>query len=189
MISDQKLIEGCMAGNRQSHHVLYKKYASVMMGICMRYSRTSAEAEDILQDGFIKVFSYLKNYRHEGSFEGWIKRIIINTAINHYYQNLKFALHMDIDNIDEHQLVPVETDTSNETAFALSQEELMILIQELPDGYRMVFNLFAIEGYGHKEIADILNISENTSKSQLFRQKDFLKIRSAHEWINFTNHQ
>ncbi|MCX6235444.1 MAG: RNA polymerase sigma factor [Bacteroidetes bacterium] len=164
-----------MAGNRQSHHVLYKKYASVMMGICMRYSRTSAEAEDILQDGFIKVFSYLKNYRHEGSFEGWIKRIMINTAINHYHQNLKFALHTDIDNIDEQQLIPVETDSSNETTYTLTQEEFMILIQELPDGYRVVFNLFAIEGYGHKEIADMLNISESTSKSQLFKAKKLLK--------------
>jgi RNA polymerase sigma-70 factor (ECF subfamily) len=146
-----------------------------MMGICMRYSRTRAEAEDILQEGFIKVFSSLKNFRQEGSFEGWIKRIMINNAVNHYHQNLKFALHANIEDIDESQIIQEEAHASADPELDLSQEMLLKLIQELPDGYRVVFNLYAIEGYSHKEIACMLGISENTSKTQLFKARRFLK--------------
>ena len=176
MISDQKLIEGCIEGKRKSFNLLYKKYAAVMLGVCMRYCRDSQEAEDILQEGFIKVFSRIDQFRMEGSFEGWIKRVMINTAVNHYHKNLKHANHSDIDKIEDYYVVndQMNEDVSS-TPQGLSRDKLLELIRNLPKGYQMVFNLYAIEGYSHQEIADILDVSVNTSKSQLFKARRYLK--------------
>jgi len=153
----------------KSHELIYRHFAPKMYGICLRFAGNEMEADDILQEGFIKVITKIKNFRNEGSFEGWIRRTIINTAINYYRRNLRSAKFFDIDDFE----IPVLND---ESIFdKLSKEELVQLIQELPNGYRTVFNLNVIEGYTHKEIGQMLNISDNTSKSQLTRARSILQ--------------
>lgn len=177
MISDnkeQKMIEGCIAGKRHAHNLLYKKYASKMLGVCVRYCRSKSEAEDVLQDGFIKVFSNIENYRNSGSFEGWIKKIIINTALNNYHKNLKYYFYSNIDEINENSIVDNDEDLLNVNPH-ISKEKLVEIIQCLPLGYRMIFNLFVIEGLTHKEISNLLNIAEGTSKSQLSKARKLLR--------------
>jgi len=169
-VSEEKIIEGCISGDRYMQKMLYNKYVSVMLGICMRYCKSKGEAEDVLQDGFIKVFGNIKKFRKEGSFEGWIKRIMIHTALNNYKSNLKRYFHTDINEIEE--TTPLLVSVENEK---LPEKDLLRIIQEMPEGYKMVFNLYAIEGYSHKEIGEILGISENTSKSQLSRARVFLQ--------------
>lgn len=171
MYSEKEFIERCLKNDPQAQEALYRQYAPKMFGICLRFTRNKMEAEDVLQDGFIKVFSYLKDYRNEGSLEGWIRRTIINTAINFYKKKVKRFNEMDIEKAD---YVNHEDETILDK---LSANELLNLIQELPDGYRMVFNLSVVEGYTHKEIGDMLNISENTSKSQLSRARNVLQTK------------
>lgn len=164
-MEQEELIEKCLKKNRKAQNLLYNRYVQKMYGVCLRFAKDSMEADDICQDGFIKVFNNLKNFRHEGSLEGWIRRTMINTAINYYKKSSKHAYDLDISEVDigsSGQETPIER---------LSAIELLELIQQLPDGYRMVFNLNIIEGYTHKEIGDMLNISENTSKSQLSRAR------------------
>lgn len=144
-----------------------------MLGLCMRYSRNASEAEDIMQEGFVKVFSKIKFFREEGSFEGWIKRIMINTAINYNRKNQKHSFHVDIDEIQE-TLNLHDGFEQHPTEAQVNPDVLMKMVQNLPDGYKMVFNLYVFEGYKHKEIADMLNISENTSKSQLARARKYI---------------
>ena len=127
------------------------------------------EAEDILQEGFIKVFLNLKNYRHEGSLEGWIRRTMINTAINQYKKNIRSMKELDIQGME------IQDGKVEDVLDQMSAQEIIGYVQDLPPGYRIVFNLNVIEGYTHKKIGEILNISENTSKSQLFRAKNALK--------------
>jgi len=147
-----------------------------MLGICMRYCKNRAEAEDILQDGFIKVFSNISNFRQEGSFEGWIKRIIVNTSVDHFHKLQKQNNWMDFDYFEETLGIENEyTDDSMYPNINLSHEDLLSVIRSLPDGYRMVFNMYAIEGYSHKDIADMLNISINTSKTQLFKARKLIQ--------------
>lgn len=178
MISDEKLIKGCLDGKRRSHSLLYKKYSEVMMGICMRYCKSREEAEDVLQDGFIKVFTRLGQYRMEGSFEGWIKKIIINTAINHYHSRLRLDNKKETENPEEiENLNEEEEEVTIEGKTGLNRDRLLEIIRNLPGGYRMVFNLFAIEGYTHSEIAEILDISVNTSKTQLLKARKYIKKR------------
>ncbi|MBC7615204.1 MAG: RNA polymerase sigma factor [Pedobacter sp.] len=170
------LMEGCKAGNRQMQELLYKQTASKMMAVCMRYAKDRMEAEDVLQIGYIKIFQKVKEYRGEGSFEGWIRKIMVNTAIESYRKNLRMLNVVPIE--DAYEQPSQGFDFSS-----LGMQDLMKLIQKLADGYRMVFNLYAIEGYAHKEIAEILGISEGASKSQLSRarailQKEILKMES-----------
>jgi RNA polymerase sigma-70 factor (ECF subfamily) len=185
MIPDEQIIEGCLAGKRKSFNLLYKKYASVMLGVCMRYCKNRTEAEDILQDGFIKVFSQVHKFRKEGSFEGWIKRIMINAAIDNYQSSLRLSFIQDPGRIPEDQELTGITDEDEElpSVLNLSREHLMSMVQELPDGYRMVFNLYAIEGFSHRDIAAMLGISESTSKTQLLKARKALrkKIESVIE--------
>lgn len=189
MISDEHIIGGCVKGKRKAFNMLYRKYAPIMLAICMRYSSGRADAEDILQEGFIKVFSHIGNYRHEGSFEGWIKRIMINTAIDHYQQRLKKGFQYQIDEMDEHELLNDQADHDPELPQYLQVEKqsLMDLMQKLPDGYRLVFNLYAIEGHSHKEIAETLGISENTSKTQLMKARRSLR-KMLIEYLNKKEH-
>jgi RNA polymerase sigma-70 factor (ECF subfamily) len=177
MISDEQIIEGCLAGKRKAYSMLYRKYASVMLGICLRYCQSRDDAEDVLQEGFIKVFSSMGKYRHEGSFEGWIKRIMINSAIDHYQQNLRRIYLAAANDPDNYRQAgdPPGYDPDPPQAADIPKETLMGLIQELPDGYRMVFNLYAIEGLNHREIAESLGISENTSKTQLMKARKTLR--------------
>ena len=169
--SEIKIIEECIKGKRHAQSKLYKKYAKTLLGICLRYSRNKSEAEDVLQEGFIKIFMHIKNFRQEGSFEGWMKRIMINTALLNSRDNLKHYFHADIDSLEDN----FSTDTLFETDEKYSAKELMNLIQNLPDGYRIVFNLYVFDNYTHKEIAQMLGISEGTSKSQLARARKFLQ--------------
>ncbi|MDP4265985.1 MAG: sigma-70 family RNA polymerase sigma factor [Bacteroidota bacterium] len=169
MYNEEQIIKDCIQNKAEAQFKLYKHYASKMYGICLRFAKISNEGDDILQEAFIKVFENLKNFRNEGSFEGWIKRIVVNTAINYVKKNAIYYQDENIDNIGE---IEIE---ENEAVSNISQNELINLIQQLPDGKRIVFNLYEIEGYSHKQIAETLNISENTSKSQLAKAKIILR--------------
>ena len=171
MGDDQLLVEACKKNDLTSFEKLYNKYASKMKGIAYRYANDSAVAEDIIQDAFIKVFTRIKSLENPNAFEGWLKRIVVNTAIN-YLNSLK----KEQENISElnYVLKGVETPVMIEQE-DYSMEELLEAIAQLPPGYRMVFNMYVIEGFSHKEIASELNISEGTSKSQLSKAKEFLK--------------
>ena len=166
--NDHDLIEGCLLGNPVMQKKLYDKYAPKMYGICLRYAANTEDAKDILQDGFVKVFINLSKFKAAGSFEGWMRRIFVNTAIEHYRRkNQLYA-------ISENQ----EENIPNQDISALDElaaEDIIRLISELPNGYRTVFNLFAVEGYSHKEIATMMNITEGTSKSQYARAKAWLQ--------------
>ncbi len=169
-MEEKDIIEQCINNNSKVQRYLYNKYASVFYGLCLRYSRNIDDAEDILQDGFLKIFLNMKSYTGAGSFEGWMKRIIINTAITYYHQNLKYKHHADISDIKETDIKDVEIESAE-----FSHEELLGVINKLSDGYRMVFNLFAIEGYKHKEISQMLEIDINTSKSQYSRARKIVQ--------------
>lgn len=176
------LLEGCKAGDRKMQELLYKQTASKMLAICMRYARDRMEAEDSLQLGYIKVFQKIKEYRGDGSFEGWIRRVMVNTAIESYRKNLRTL-----------NVVPIEEGYEQpSTGFdfsRLAMQDLMGLIQKLADGYRIVFNMYIIEGYSHKEIAATLGISEGASKSQLSRARAILKEEiKKMEGINYATH-
>lgn len=170
MLSDPELIKGCADNNRAMQKALYDKYCRRMMAVCLRYAQSSAEAEDILQEGFIKVFANLKTFRAESRLDTWMTRIMINTALNQNRQKLYLVPMVDVNDVQIQD--PEEISLSR---FHFS--ELIGIIQSLPDGCRIVFNLFAVEGYGHKEIAEMLNISEGTSKSQYNRAKSLLRTK------------
>ena len=177
MKSDDQIIRGCMEGKRKAYSMLFETYAPVMLGVCMRYCKNRIDAEDVMQDGFIKVFGQIHKFRHEGSFEGWIKRIMINAAIDNYQSNLKHAFHEDVNEM-AHSSELAESPYADDDLpdeMNIPYIKLMEMIQELPDGYRVVFNLFAIENFNHKEIATLLGISENTSKTQLLKARKALK--------------
>ncbi len=164
-MTDEQLVEGCIKKQAIAQKMLYEKYARKMMGVCLRYASNSDEAQDILQDGFIKVFDKMEAFNGKGSLEGWIRRVIVNTALDNYRKNKKHLQHADIDDV---QYLLQKND------FVLEKMEakaLLKLIQTLPTGFRTVFNLYAIEGYSHKEIGEMLQISESTSKSQYSRAK------------------
>jgi RNA polymerase sigma-70 factor (ECF subfamily) len=175
MINDDQIVDGCLAGKRKAYDQLYRKYASSMLGLCLRYCGNLQDAEDVLQEGFVKVFRNISNFRRAGSFEGWIRRIMVNAAIDHFQKELKHAFHQEID----HDLgIPDEVpEESILGEYPFTQEQLLLMVQELPQGYRMVFNMYVMEGYNHKDIADSLDISENTSKTQLMKARRMLKKR------------
>jgi RNA polymerase sigma factor (sigma-70 family) len=170
MMSDQQIIEGCTRHDRKSQQVLYDKYSRLLFGICLRYAIDRAEAEDILQDSFLKIFFNIKDYTGTGSFIGWLRKIAVNTAITHYHKNLKYRYHIEIE-----EYVSVETGVNSFEEDYFNSEELFKVLNELPTGYRMVFNLYAVDGYKHKEIAEILGIDTNTSKSQYSRAKAVIR--------------
>jgi RNA polymerase sigma factor (sigma-70 family) len=167
----EDIIKGCKAREEKAFEMLYKKYYRILFGIALRYSRTSAEAEDILQESFIKVFHSIDSYSAKGSFEGWLKRIVQNTAVNSYRSNLKFDLHLEI---SEHTQ-EIKDDSFNHIFDSFEVKDLVGLLNMLPEGYRVVINLFYIDNYSHKEISEMLHISVGTSKSQLFKAKACLK--------------
>ena len=167
-LSVDDLLEGCKRAERRTQELLYKLLASRMLGVCMRYAKDRFEAEDILQMGFVKVFQKVGEFRGDGSFEGWIRRIMVNTAIESYRKNQRMMNVVDIDEVFD---APQVTFDMN----GLEVRDLMNLIQSLSAGYKLVFNLYAIEGYSHKEIADQLGITEGASKSQLSRARAILK--------------
>src|SRR5829696_7711202 len=168
MNSDSDLIEGCLKGSRKMQYELYGRFAPKMYGVCLRYAANAEEAEDILQEGFIKVFRKMESFRSEGSFEGWIRRIFVNTAIE-YYRKKTY-----LQPITEHEENTVEGKYVS-VLDNLAEKDIIKLVQQLSPGYRTVFNMYVVEGYTHKQIADALNISEGTSKSQLSRAKLILQ--------------
>jgi len=169
-MSDQQIIEGCAKHDRKAQQVLYDKYSRFLLGICLRYASDKAEAEDILQESFLKIFFNIKNFSGTGSFIGWLRKVAVNTSITHYHKNLKYRYHVDIEDY-----VSAETGVSSFEEDFFTSEELYRVLNELPTGYRMVFNLYAVEGYKHKEIAEILGIDTNTSKSQYSRAKAVIR--------------
>jgi RNA polymerase sigma-70 factor (ECF subfamily) len=166
--TEKELIKASLQGDRLAQRDIFNMYAGKMMAVCIRYSRHRLEAEDIFQDAFVKVFTHMGEFENSGSFEGWIRRIIINTAIKNNQKKCVSNEDIGLDQIHEDSSEP-------EVFSSLSQEELVKLISALPDGYRMVFNLFAIEGYSHKEISELLNIEESTSRSQLMKARRLLQ--------------
>ncbi|MFN3404666.1 MAG: RNA polymerase sigma factor [Cytophagaceae bacterium] len=162
------LIQECKAHNPLAQKKLYQKFSSKLMGICLRYTNCKNDAEDLLQEVFIKIFTKMEAYKGEGSFEGWIRRITVTTAIDFFHKKEKKPDHTNLEKAD------IEYTDSNNAAREIEAKELLNLIQTLPDGYRMVLNLYCIEGYSHKEISEVLNISEGTSKSQLSRARTLL---------------
>lgn len=170
MDDTKEIIKGCLEGNRRDQELLYRRHASRLYGVCLQYSGNDEEARDILQEGFIKIFDNLDNYRYTGSFEGWMRKIIVNTALEKFRQKNNLFRIDDIDTIPE-----PEADPENEDYSGLHADDLLFIIRELPPKYRMVFNLYAIEGYSHKEIGQMLRISEGTSKSNLSRARGILQ--------------
>jgi RNA polymerase sigma factor (sigma-70 family) len=155
---EEEIIKGCIDGNRKYQELLYLKYSRKMMGVCYRYSQKKEEAEDILQESFIKIFSRLNQFRHEGSLEGWIRKIVLSTIYDNFRKK-KFMVVLTDSIADE---VTDTRDLFTETDF----DHLINAIRELSPGYRTVFNMYAVEGYTHKEIGELLGISTGTSKSQ-----------------------
>ena len=172
---EKSLIKKAISNNREAQKQLFEQYSPKMLGVCRQYVKDLHHAEDLLLQGFLKVFTNLHKFKHEGSFEGWIRRILVNTCISY----LRKKNRIDLSNEDY-----VFNDSATESLESTTVEDIQKLIDQLPEGYKMVFNLFAIEGYKHSEIAQKLNISESTSKSQLFKarkilQENYIKMNKA----------
>ena len=170
MMSDLQIIEGCAKHERRAQQLLYDKYSRFLLGVCLRYAVDKADAEDILQESFLKIFFNIHEFSGTGSFVGWLRKVAVNTAITHYHKNLKHRYHVEIE-----EYVSVETGTESFEEDFFTSEELYVVLNELPGGYRLVFNLYAVEGYKHKEIAEMLGIDTNTSKSQYSRAKAVIR--------------
>jgi RNA polymerase sigma-70 factor (ECF subfamily) len=170
-MDDNTLINECVKGSSKAQKALFDKYAPKMLAICKRYVKNTNEAEDVLQDGFVKVFQNISVFKMEGSFEGWIMRIMVNTALDSLRKNKKFQFTADVDEVQH--LVSFEDFQFDD----MDVRYLLNLIQQMPEGYRVVFNMFAIEGYSHKEIAEQLGVTESTSKSQYLRARTFLRTQ------------
>ena len=169
MLSEKKLIELLKKNSESAFVELYNKYSPVLFGICLRYAKERTEAEDILQESFIKIYENIQSFKEKGSLEGWLKRIVVNVSINHYRKRIKESTVSTDEDIKYEDIIP-------ENVFSeLTNKELIGLIQRLPEGYRMVFNLYAIEGFKHNEIAELLGYTESTSKTQLMKAKKILQ--------------
>lgn len=168
IIPESDLINGCLKGNRRMQEELYRRYSPKMYAVCLRYASNAEEAQDILQEGFIKVFKKMDSFRGDGSFEGWMRRVFVNTAIEHFRRRRYL---MPVTEREENTIEGKYTSALDD----LGAKDIMALVQELSPGYRTVFNMYVVEGYTHKEIGDILGISEGTSKSQLSRAKVILQ--------------
>ena len=168
-ISESDLIKGCIEGNKQMQEELYNRFAPKMYAVCLRYANNADDAQDLLQEGFIKVYKNLHRFRAEGSFEGWIRRVFVNSSIEHFR---KKAIQLSSVSDKEENTIENSDISALDT---MAEKDIIRLIQELSPGYRTVFNLYVVEGYSHKEIGEKLGISEGTSKSQLARAKAILQ--------------
>ena len=171
-LTEEDLLEGCRKGKASAQRGLYDRLAPKMLGVCLRYIKDREEAEHVMIGGIVKVFEKLDQFKSEGSFEGWVRRIVVNDCLMYIRKNRNMSLETDIDTAHDSIDLGVMEDT-------LNAEDLLKLIAELPIGYRTVFNLYAVEGYSHAEIAEQLDISENTSKSQLSRARKWLQTKLA----------
>jgi len=170
MIDDEKLIKGCKANKSRAQRQLYEKYAPKMYVVCLRYSNSKEEAEDVMHDAFLKIYSAISKFRGDGVLEAWMRRIMVNTALSQLKKNAKFQTV----NIDDYPIIQEE---DSQKIDAVSPEKLIEEIQKLPTGYRSVLNMFVFEKYSHKEIAETLGITENTSRSQFSKAKILLRKR------------
>ena len=167
-MTEEELLKGCIEERQDCQRELYKRFAGKMMVVCMRYAKDKLEAEDMLQDGFIKVFDNVGKFKQEGSLEGWVRRIMVNTALNKIRTNkMKFE---DINETGSHL-----ADGDSNVIDKLSEEAILEIISRLPNGYKYVFNMFAIEGFSHKEIAEKLGIEEASSRSQYAKARKYLQ--------------
>lgn len=164
-----QIIEGCIRGDRHSQNRLYHLYAPKIFPVCLRYSKSREDAEDILQEGFFRIFNHISQYKGAGSFEGWMRKIMVNTALEKFRNKARLYPVISIESAAGHDF------SVNDTLQKIEAKELITLIQQLPPVYRMVFNLYVFEGLKHKEIARLLNISEGTSKSNLFDARKILQ--------------
>lgn len=169
-MTDDELIIGCIQEDESCQRELFRRYAGRMLGVCQRYARSTADAEDIVQDAFIKVFDKIHQFKSEGSFEGWIRRIVVNTALK------KYTIIRYDKEVSGYEITDRNESSMEASAYAhLNEKELLGMINNLPDGYRIVFNLYVIEGYQHEEIAQMLKIHPGTSRSQLVKARNMLK--------------
>ncbi len=168
---EDNLIRRCIEWDRQAQNALYKKYCTKMFTVCFQYSKSREEAEDTFHEGFMKVFENLKHFANAGSLEGWIRRIMVNTAIEKYRKNSRLFLVVNIDDNKEF----LNHYSTDDILSQIEADDLMRLIQNLPPAYKMVFNLYVFEGLKHKEISAQLGISEGTSKSNLYEAKAILQ--------------
>ena len=169
-MTESEIIKGCIKKDAACQHELFKKYAGVLMGVCLRYTPVKADAEDVLQDAFMRIFSRIHQFRSEGSFEGWLKRITANCALKKMQKR-----KISFDDIHEQHINNIKTDAV--TFSNLTVAELLKQVSSLPEGYRIVFNLYVMEGYSHSEIGELLNIEEATSRSQLSKARKFLQAK------------
>lgn len=163
----ESLISQCLQGDRKAQYLLYQTFAPQMLGVCLRYTRERHEAEDVLQEGFVRMFHALPTYRFAGSFGGWLRKIMVHTAIRYLQRHRSLVSDLELNE--------VVAAVNNEVEPQLSAEELLAMIHRLPQGYQLVFNLHVLEGYDHQEIAGMLGIQEATSRSQLFKARQMLK--------------
>jgi RNA polymerase sigma factor (sigma-70 family) len=168
-ISESDLIKGSIAGDRRMQEELYRRFAPKMYAVCLRYANNTDDAQDLLQEGFIKVYKNLHRFRAEGSFEGWVRRVFVNTSIEHFRKK-----SAQLSSVSEKEENTIE-DADITALDSLAEKDIINIVQELSPGYRTVFNLYVVEGYAHKEIGELLGISEGTSKSQLARAKAILQ--------------
>ncbi len=169
----ESIIAGCIEGKRDAQKLLYEKFASRMFSVCLKYSKNRTDAEDFLHDGFIKIFEKIGQFQHKGSFEGWIRRIMVNNILENFRKNSKY--HFE----EEDKIPAIIDDNNNETEESheeqMSYNEILECIDQLPSRYKMVFNLYVIEGFSHEEISKEMGISIGTSKSNLSRARQWLK--------------
>jgi RNA polymerase sigma-70 factor (ECF subfamily) len=175
-VNEQSIIKGCIAYDAAAQKALYKMHAPKMYAICLRYVKDTNEAKDIMQEGFIKVFAGIQKFRAEGSLEGWIKRILVNTALNHIRKNKVFNQHLDVTEMELSDVADTAADQSLNSA-DFSEEELLEEIDQLPDLYKIIFNLYCLDNYSHKMIAEQLSITEETSRIRLNRARKMLQER------------
>jgi RNA polymerase sigma-70 factor (ECF subfamily) len=168
-MNDEEMLKGCMANEERAQKHLFDRYSRVMTGVCMRYADRYEEAQDMVQNGFIKVFKKINTFSGTGSLEGWIRKIMVNTALDYLRSNKNYRFNLQVEEVD------YKLEKKEHTESQLQADFLLELINGLPIGYKTVFNLYAIEGYTHKEIGEKLDISENTSKSQYSRARSLLQ--------------
>jgi len=171
-VMEGSLITDCRQGKREAQEQLYRHYSTKVMGVCRRYANTAEDAKDIFQEAFINIFRSLQRLEQIESLDAWVRKVTANTAINYYYTQRKHQHHISTETILHYD------DTNYDNVLSeLDKEDLLKLIELLPGGCRHVFNLYVVEGYNHREIAEMMNITEGTSKSQLFRAKDMMKSK------------
>lgn len=169
-LSERELVQGCLDADRRCQELLYARYARRMYAVCLRYARHELEAQDLLQEGFIRVFEKLTGFRMQGSLEGWIRRIMVHTAINQYRRKAFQLERFGLEHLPEEPVAAEALDR-------LGEQEVLKLVSALPEGYRAVFNLYAIDGYDHAEIAEMMGFGESTSRSQLAKARRMLQQR------------